>query len=340
MKKILVVENSPTIISVADSLLRQRGFDVTCLSDGSQAYDYICAEKPDLIFTALGIEGLNGIQLCRKIVDNPQTGGIPVVLFVGERDSVFLDKLDVCGARGRMKKPFSPKELLAVADKFLGAAEPVAARVVDQSAAGAPKLKPKASPQEIGTRAGIKAASSEEGMLKKHETVFNLDWEDLKEKGGLEAPPDRLTDLDDSGLVLEDDQYGLTNLADEVLPVSKANPDQDYDWFINEMQKEITDKPEEKPASSQGAAPKKPAASYQDLGAASSPDDTKYRRYLDQFKKDTKTAPRDSQPRPAGLDIDWIVEAISDRLAKKIVAGLDKNELRAIINSILKSSET
>jgi CheY-like chemotaxis protein len=39
MKKILVLETSPTITSVADSLLRQKGYDVTCVDDGNQGYE-------------------------------------------------------------------------------------------------------------------------------------------------------------------------------------------------------------------------------------------------------------------------------------------------------------
>lgn len=338
MKKILVVENSPTIISVADSLLRQKGFDVTCLSDGNIAYEFVCTEKPDLILTALGIEGLNGIQLCRKIIDNPQTGGIPVVLLVGDRDSVFLDKIELSGARGRIKKPFSPKELLAVADKFLGSKVQEAVKIVDQSAAGAPKLKPKSSPQEIGT--ATRTIAEDDGSSEKHETVFNLDWEDLQEKADAEKRAGALTDPDDSGLILEDDQYGLTNLADEVMPASKSNQGQDYDWFINEMQKEISDEPDAKAAAAKGKAEEKPTASYQDLGAPPPVDDTKYRRFLDQFKKDTKPANKPPQPQPANIDINWIIEAVSDKLAKKIAANINKEELRDIISSILESPES
>ena len=82
MKKVLVVENSPTIISVADSLLRTKGYDVTCLTDGEKALEFAQAEKPDLILTAIGLDGMDGLQLCNKINGNTQTGGIPVVLLI------------------------------------------------------------------------------------------------------------------------------------------------------------------------------------------------------------------------------------------------------------------
>jgi CheY-like chemotaxis protein len=334
MKKIMVVENSATIISVADSLLRQRGYDVTCLSDGLKALEFARNERPDLILTAIGINGMDGLQLCKKVSSDPLTGGIPIVLLMGEKDAVYADKIEVSGARGRINKPFSPKELLSVVDKFTGGAKPAVAKVIDQQGADGPKLKPKVQPTEVGT--STKNVVTEKETINRHETVFNLDWSDLKddpdfeeERAGSDFNPD------DSGLVLEEDQYGLTKLAEEDAAGAKKGGDEDYDWFVGEMKKEIEGKPDApaaKAGSSQQTAQK---IAYKDLGPkAASKNDAKYQQFLEQFKKDTE----DLAEKPssgAAVDVNWLVDRIAEKLAQKIVEKIDRNEIRQIINSVL-----
>ena len=94
MRKILVVESSPTIRSVADSLLRQKGFDVSCFSDSRQAYEYAKSEKPDLIISGLELVGFRGDELCKRITTDPVTGGIPVVLLIGKDDHINQSQID------------------------------------------------------------------------------------------------------------------------------------------------------------------------------------------------------------------------------------------------------
>jgi len=335
MKKILLVENSPTIISVADSLLRQHGFDVTCLSDGNRAIDFVKEEMPDLILSGLGLPGIDGIQLCKKISEDPSTGGIPVVLLVGEKDDIYLDKIELSGARAKIKKPFSPKELLLVVEKYAGSKiSNTTSTLVDQSTKGAPKLKPRVAPKEIGTSTrSIVDKDRIETKDAKHETVFNLDWNDLKGEVEKEAAA-RRHETDESGLILEEDQYGLTNLADEVVPVSKENQEEDYEWFVSSMKAgDDSAGDKETPRAKKTVHHEAPSQKLESIHSA---DDTKYRQFLEQFKKEADVLTQDKPSGGPVVDINWVVDAIAERLAQKIVEKLDRNELIQIINSILK----
>ena len=338
MKKILVVENSPTIISVADSLLRQRGYDVTCLTDGQTAYQFARTEKPDLVLTALGIAGLNGLELCKSISNDAIIGGIPVILLIGEKDAAYLDKIDLCGARGRIKKPFSPKELLNIVEKYTSISEDKPApKLVDQTVEGGPKLKAKVEPSEVGT--ATHSILPKTNSIKKHETVFNLEWEDLKDDVENMAASANKASLDDSGLILEEDQYGLTRLSDEAAPFSHKQKDEDYDWFIGEMKKEIEDTG---PSQRSEAAPTpkpKPDVAYHDLGTPASKDESKYRQFLDQFKQDADIISQRKPQSDAPVDINWLADRVAEKLAKKIVEKLDKQELKQIIASFLSSDK-
>lgn len=343
MKKILVVENSPTIISVADSLLRQRGYDVTCLSDGKKALAFAKAEKPDLILTAVILSGLDGVQLCREIMADVEIAGIPVILLVGEKDADYADDLDTCGARGIIKKPFSPKELLAVSDKFAGINPYRSPKVIDQNAPDGPRLKPRVAPQEIGTSTKNVAADrgAESVPDKRHETVFNLEWGDLKDDPDFMPESKGEIGADDSGLVLEEDQYGLTRLSEETVPAARGSDDEDYDWFVGEMKKEIEGNRQDKGVDSAKKHPEKfdipPDVSYEDLDDSTpiSKDDAKYRQFLNQFKKDATVLTEEKQPADRSVDVDWLVDRVADKLAQKIVDKLDKNELKRIIGSML-----
>jgi len=336
MKKILLVENSPTIISVADSLLRQQGFDVTCLSDGSQAVDFVKEEMPDLILSSLSLPGIDGIQLCKKITEDPTTGGIPVILLVGDKDDVYLDKIELCGARAQIKKPFSPKELLLVVEKYTGIEmSNTTSTLVDQSTKGAPKLKPRVAPKEIRTSTRSIVDTNKTGAkVKKHETVFNLDWNDLKGEVEKEAAA-RGHETDESGLILEEDQYGLTNLADDVVPLQNENQEEDYEWFVSSIKEESDDSVGGKKAPIakkivQNETPSRKLENQQ------SNDDTKYRQFLEQFKKETDVLTKDKPSAGSSIDVNWMVDAIAEKLAQKIVEKLDRQELAQIISSILK----
>ena len=333
MKKILIVENSPTIISVADSLLRQQGFDVTCLSDGNKAFEFAKTEKPDLILSGLGLAGIDGIQLCHKITGDTITGGIPIVILVGDRDDAYLEKLELCGVKARIKKPFSPKELLSVVGKYTGTATSTPhTEVVNQKAAGAPKLKPKAVAQEVGT--ATRSLDKEKKADGRHETVFNLDWGELNDTDDGNPDSSVRSETDDSGLILEEDQYGLTNLSDEIVPAGKESAKEDYEWFVDEMKQE-TETPTGAKETAEPQEAAKDKVSYRDVGSSASKDDEKYRSFLEQFKKDTKVVVQDMPSSETKIDINWLVNEIAEKLAQKIVEKLDREELKQVITSIL-----
>jgi CheY-like chemotaxis protein len=229
MKKVVVAEASPTIKSVADSLLRQNGYDVVCTSDGLQAWEVVLSEKPDLVLTGLGLSGISGLELCRQISSDRVAGGIPVVLMLGAKDPVKDEEIVNCGARGKLRKPFSPKDLLSLVNKLLGE--------ISES------QMPVATPEKTKF---VTQISSTQHLHKKPEN-FNLEWLDLSDttpvKHGAKMASFDLS-VDDQNLIIDDDQYGLANPqpAEEEAPSQKPD-DEDYEWFVGEIKKEIENKP-------------------------------------------------------------------------------------------------
>lgn len=236
MKKIVVAEASPTIKSVADSLLRQNGYDVLCTSDGLQAWEAISKEKPDLVLSGLGLSGISGLELCRQITSDQLTGGIPVILMIGAQDSVKEEDIVSSGARGRLRKPFSPKDLLEVVGKL-------AARGKDTPIVDEPQM-----PAIIDSAGFSAQVASSLGATPKPDS-YSLEWLDLKES----KPTNHIAKVasfdlatDDQGLVINEDQYGLANplraLEDDESGSSVKDRDDDYEWFVDEMKKEMEGK--------------------------------------------------------------------------------------------------
>jgi CheY-like chemotaxis protein len=236
MKKVVVAEASPTIKSVADSLLRQIGFDVVCTSDGLQAWEVISAERPDLVLVGQGLSGLSGLELCRQIASDRLTGGIPVVLMIGAKDAITEEQILASGARGKLRKPFSPKDLLDVAERLAG-----------QGPVLAPKIPVvKAQPE---TKYNSQVSSTQHLHDKKE--PYNLGWLDLSESNPTSSISKVVSfDLgaDDQSLIIDDDQYGLANpqpppVEETVQPQpNQVEKDEDYEWFLGEFKKEMEGK--------------------------------------------------------------------------------------------------
>ena len=60
------------------------------------------------------------MELCSQMSGDHLAGGIPVVLLIGAKDNFAEEELISSGARGRLKKPFSPRDLLEIISKLIG----------------------------------------------------------------------------------------------------------------------------------------------------------------------------------------------------------------------------
>lgn len=111
MARILIAEDEARIASFVNKGLSANGFSVTVVGDGLSAYDYACTSDFDLLILDIGLPGLDGFGVLRKLRD---TGNqIPVIILTA-RDSVqdTVSGLEG-GADDYMPKPFRFEELLA-----------------------------------------------------------------------------------------------------------------------------------------------------------------------------------------------------------------------------------
>jgi two-component system, OmpR family, alkaline phosphatase synthesis response regulator PhoP len=106
---ILVVEDEPRIAAIAADYLRHAGYAVTVATDGAQAIEQAKA-CPDLIVLDLGLPGIDGIDVTRRLRRESAVPIIMVTARVEEADRLL--GLET-GADDYLTKPFSPRELVA-----------------------------------------------------------------------------------------------------------------------------------------------------------------------------------------------------------------------------------
>src|SRR3954471_9590314 len=110
MKTILVVDDEPKIVTLARDYLEHAGFSVLTTGDGRDAVATVRQRRPDLVVLALGLPGLDGLDVAREL---RRDSTIPIVMLTARDDE--LDKLLglELGADDYLTKPFSPRELVA-----------------------------------------------------------------------------------------------------------------------------------------------------------------------------------------------------------------------------------
>ena len=133
-KRLLLVEDDRAVADLIAFHFEREGYAVTRTGDGEEALILVEELKPDLILLDWMIEGISGIEVCRRLRRRPETANIPIVMLTarGEEDD-RVRGLDT-GADDYVTKPFSPKELVARAAAVLRRVRPaLAAQTLEYS---------------------------------------------------------------------------------------------------------------------------------------------------------------------------------------------------------------
>jgi phosphate regulon transcriptional regulator PhoB len=112
-RSILVVEDEADLVELVSYNLKKEGFTMDSASDGEEALSKIRKKNYDLLILDLMLPGIQGMELCRILRNDPMTARLPIIMLTAKGEE--LDKvlgLEM-GADDYMTKPFSPGELAA-----------------------------------------------------------------------------------------------------------------------------------------------------------------------------------------------------------------------------------
>ena len=113
VQKILVVDDEPDIVELVSYNLKKEGFTVSSASDGEEALNKIKKEDFTLVVLDLMLPGIQGMELCRIIRNNPRTEKLPIIMLTAKGEEVDRVLGLEIGADDYIAKPFSPRELVA-----------------------------------------------------------------------------------------------------------------------------------------------------------------------------------------------------------------------------------
>lgn len=118
-KTILVADDETHILSVVSLKLRNAGYRVLTATDGQEALELAQQQKPDLIITDYHMPLLSGLELCRRLKQDPATGGIPAIMLTARGYHLEPHDTEHSGIRRMLSKPFSPRHLLATVNEVI-----------------------------------------------------------------------------------------------------------------------------------------------------------------------------------------------------------------------------
>ncbi len=119
-ERVLVIDDSPTIVRVVQLVLTKAGFEVSSAPDGEAGLAAARAQLPDIILLDFVMPRMNGYQVCRELAADPGLRDVPVVLMSAKGDQVGERFVKVMGIVDYITKPFSPEAITAVVQHTIG----------------------------------------------------------------------------------------------------------------------------------------------------------------------------------------------------------------------------
>lgn len=117
--RVLIIDDSPTILAVFKKILISAGCEVLEAQDGESGVALARTAVPDLIFLDIIMPGMNGFAALRIIRRDPLTRQIPVIVISGNEQATEQFYANRIGADDFMKKPFSRSEIFARIERLL-----------------------------------------------------------------------------------------------------------------------------------------------------------------------------------------------------------------------------
>ena len=111
--RVLIVDDDRKILDLLVDFLELEGYEVMTARDGAEAIDLALSVNPDIVVSDVVMPVIGGLELCRRLKQEPRTANVPVLLISGliTSDAAGIDGLNA-GADDYLDLPFRNEELL------------------------------------------------------------------------------------------------------------------------------------------------------------------------------------------------------------------------------------
>lgn len=111
--RVLIVEDSDSIVRMIRALMSARGFEVRSASSGARGLEEAFSWKPHVMLLDINLPGsYDGIQVCEKIRADKDLKDTPIIIISAMSDEEVKRRAHEAGATAYYEKPFSPLALL------------------------------------------------------------------------------------------------------------------------------------------------------------------------------------------------------------------------------------
>jgi two-component system alkaline phosphatase synthesis response regulator PhoP len=118
-KKILIVDDEPSIIVALQFLMEQNGYETLVAFSGEEAMEVVAHHRPDLILLDIMLPVVDGFEVCQRVREKADWKDIRIVLVTAlDRESNVAKGLAL-GADAYVTKPFANADLIAKVKELL-----------------------------------------------------------------------------------------------------------------------------------------------------------------------------------------------------------------------------
>ncbi len=112
-KKVLIVDDEPSIIVPLQFLMEQNGYETSVAFSGEEAMETVAESHPNLILLDIMLPIIDGFEVCQRVRENPEWNDIRIILLTAMGSEANIAKGLALGADAYITKPFSNSEVIA-----------------------------------------------------------------------------------------------------------------------------------------------------------------------------------------------------------------------------------
>jgi DNA-binding response OmpR family regulator len=111
-KKILLVDDSGTILMMEKMILSREPYDILTAKDGREAIEKVAVERPDLVLLDVVMPDLTGFEVLRHLRERDETRSTPVIMVTTRGEGANVEAGYASGCNDYVTKPIDSMELL------------------------------------------------------------------------------------------------------------------------------------------------------------------------------------------------------------------------------------
>ncbi len=118
-ERILIVEDNPQNMRLIEMTLKAKNYTLLQATDGEGALDIARRERPDLIIMDIQLPKMNGLEVTRKLKDDPAFSHIPIIAITAYAMKGDKERIIESGCNAYLTKPISTRELPEMVTEML-----------------------------------------------------------------------------------------------------------------------------------------------------------------------------------------------------------------------------